>query len=157
MFVEQQEEGSLERFAVCGFFIRPRGQRARRSQEKLAQGCGEISEGILACYYYGGRLVSNSLAVLPREIGRGGDNAQPTSPRLVHPRPPAACSATTLHPLWRGGTSTCSGNGDLCHGQDGTLHLACYKQHHACGADVVVGKSAVGGKTVLVMATRDEL
>lgn len=38
------EEGRPERFAVCGFFIRPRGRSAHRSQEKLAGGlvgCGE--------------------------------------------------------------------------------------------------------------------
>jgi hypothetical protein len=38
MIVVRRGKDKPERFAVCGFFIRPRGRSAHRSQEKLAGG-----------------------------------------------------------------------------------------------------------------------
>ena len=96
MIVVQQEEGRPERFAVCGFFIRPRGQRARRSQEKLAQqGVGKSRRHYWLACLYGGRLVS-SPAVLPREIGCGGGNAH-SRLHLVRVRQPPAVRRCCVH------------------------------------------------------------
>lgn len=98
----RQEEGRPERFAVCGFFMRTRGQRARarRSQEKLA--------GWLNCWVgKSRRALVWSATGLPRaerdwslEIGRGGADftLSKSMSSSSSSRSPAACSATTLHP-----------------------------------------------------------
>lgn len=101
-----------------------------------------------------------SATALPRaerdwrlEIGRGGAGLTSPCPR-PGPLPPAACSATILHPAVARWHSTCSENiedGDLCHGRDGMLHCACYKRRHVWGRCCCWQECAAGGKMVCVV------
>jgi hypothetical protein len=109
---------------ICGlrlFHAAPWPTRSQKPGEAGSTACGEISEGIWLVSWWR-RFGQQACRAAERDWTSRKLEAKPTSPRsLLVPCssfaacPPAVCSAMMmLHPPCRGGTSTCSGNAEIC-------------------------------------------
>ena len=154
----QREEGRPGRFAVCGFFIRPRGQRALAEARRswLNSWVGKSRRALA----YGGGLVSNSLAASRERLEIGGwrlDVEEPADFTLLCLSSSSSSSTSTRRLQCDDAASHCGSVAQYLQWPHRTRRfvpwsrrdaaLCVLQRRHACGVDVVVvGKSAAGGK-----------